>query len=244
MSKNRLNLNNSISAVILAAGFGMRIEGNVPKALIKVRNGKTILDYQVKFLSKFISIENFIVVVGHKKELIMEQHPELAYVYNESYNRTNTGKSLLKALRKLGGQDVLWINGDVIFDQALVAKLINKSKNLKKSCILVDDKKCGEEEIKYNVDTKGSICLISKEVKNAKGEALGINILVKENLPKFIRYLEKSEPNDYFEKAIENMILNDKVIFKPVSTKGLFCQEIDFIGDLKIVKDYLRTSKI
>lgn len=36
---NHKTLYQDLDVIILAAGFGMRIEGNVPKALIKVRNG-------------------------------------------------------------------------------------------------------------------------------------------------------------------------------------------------------------
>src|SRR3989339_138086 len=101
MIRKKNNVNSNISAVILAAGFGMRIENNIPKALLKIRNNKTILDYQLEALSGYIPSNNIIVVVGYKKELVMEQHPELTFVYNEAYNRTNTGKSLLKAVVKI-----------------------------------------------------------------------------------------------------------------------------------------------
>lgn len=235
---------NNISAVILAAGFGMRLKNNIPKALTKIYRNKTILAYQVNAISKYISIDNILVVVGYKKELIMEQHPELIYIYNEAYNRTNTGKSLLKALVKIKNGSILWVNGDVIFDEEIIPKIINKTIRSKKSCILVDNKKCGKEEVKYNVDALGNISSISKEIKDAKGEALGINLCIEDDLPLLIHHLMHIDDHDYFEKAIENMISKNCTSFIPVNTGNLFCQEIDFLSDLKSVRNYLQSTKL
>jgi len=240
MFTQREELNKNISAVILAAGFGMRMNNSKPKALIDLKGGKTILDYQVERLSKYAPADNVFMVVGYKKELIMEQHPELTFIYNEEYNKTNTAKSLLRALKKVKSGDVLWLNGDVIFDERVLTKIINKSISSNKSSILVDNKRCGEEEVKYDVDKGGDISLISKEVKNAKGEALGINLMLEKDVPIFIKSLEKVENQDYFEKAIENMIINEGVKFVPVNANGLFCQEIDFPEDLETVQRYIK----
>ena len=169
----------------------------------------------------------------------MEQHPELTFIYNEEYSKTNTAKSLLRALNKVKSGDVLWLNGDVIFDEKVVPKIINKSISSDKSCVLVDNKRCGEEEVKYDVERGGDISLLSKEIKNAKGEALGINLVLEKDVPIFINNLEKVESQDYFERAIENMIINEGVKFVPVNTNGLFCQEIDFPEDLETVQRYL-----
>lgn len=239
MFEKREELNKNISAVILAAGFGMRMNNSKPKALIDLKGGKTILDYQVERLFKYVPVDNVFLVVGYKKELIMEQHPELTFIYNEEYSKTNTAKSLLRALNKVKSGDVLWLNGDVIFDEKVVPKIINKSISSDKSCVLVDNKRCGEEEVKYDVERGGDISLLSKEIKNAKGEALGINLVLEKDVPIFINNLEKVESQDYFERAIENMIINEGVKFVPVNTNGLFCQEIDFPEDIETVQRYL-----
>ncbi len=235
--------NKSISVVILAAGFGLRLKNNKPKALVALDDGKTILDYQLEKLTKYISKDKTFLVVGYKKELVMEQHPELTYVYNEEYSRTNTAKSLLRALRKVKNGDVLWLNGDVVFDDRLIAKIINKSISYDKSCILVDDKRCGEEEVKYDITSEGNISFISKEVVNPRGEALGINLVLEKDIPLLIKSLEKVDVNDYFEKGVENMICKEGALFVPVNTKGLFCQEIDFPEDLEVVQDYLKQTR-
>lgn len=230
----------NISVVILAAGFGMRLKNDKPKALVDLDGGKTILDHAVDKLSKFVPTDNIIVVVGYKKELVMEQHPELTFVYNEAYNRNNTGKSLLRALKKIVTGDVLWLNGDVVFDERLIAKIINKARTTDKSCILVDNKRCGDEEVKYATNENGEISFISKDAKNLNGEALGINLILEKDIPTFLKHLDLIDEGDYFEKAIENMIGQDGAKFFPVNTNGLFCEEVDFPTDLETIKAYLK----
>lgn len=234
--------NENLKVVILAAGFGMRLKNNKPKALVDLLPGKTILDYQIEKLTKYIPIDNIIVVVGYKKELVMEHQPGLTFVYNEAYNRTNTAKSLLRAFKKIDCGNVLWVNGDVVFDEEIIPKIINKSSINSTSCVLVDRKKCGQEEVKYSLDKKGYLKQIAKEVVNPEGEALGINFLLHKDLSPLKKHLSLVDDADYFEKALENMI-SGGVTFTPVYTDGLFCSEIDFPEDLKEVQFYLQSLK-
>jgi len=227
-----------MKAIILAAGRGNRLKpfsNKVPKPLLPLVGEKTILDYQIEKLSKFISINSIFVVVGYKKETIMERHPELIYVYNEKYATTNTGKSLLKALNKIDNDDILWLNGDVVFDEQLIFRLISAGV----SCALVDNKRCGPEEVKYTTDSQGYIKYISKKVFPGEGEALGINLIKKEILAVFKKHLTLIDDQDYFEKAIENMIKQENVKILALNTDSLFCHEVDFPEDLEFVRKYL-----
>jgi choline kinase len=224
-----------MKAVILVAGTGSRLGMSGPKSLAVLTDEKTIFDYQIERVSKFIPTDNIYIVVGYKKELIMERHPEVKYVYNESYAETNTGKSLLKALNKIDNDDVLWLNGDVIFDEQVIPKLIRAQA----SCVLVDNKKCGAEEVKYSTDSEGYIKNISKELFPAMGEALGINLVKRKELALLKRHLAFIDSQDYFEKAIENMIKQENIKFLSVNVDWLFCHEIDFLEDLEYVRNFL-----
>lgn len=220
--------------MILAAGTGSRLGMSAPKPLAVLAGGKTIFDYQVEKVARFIPVDNIYVVVGYKREMLVEQHPELNYIHNEAYAETNTGKSLLKALNEIDNDDVLWLNGDVVFDEQLISKLA-RSNN---SCVLVDNKKCGAEEVKYNTDSEGYIRYISKEVSSAEGEALGINLVKRKDLPVLKKHLALITDQEYFERAIENMISKDNVKIRPVNSNGLFCHEVDFPKDLEYVRKY------
>ena len=134
-----------MKAIILAAGIGSRLGNSDPKPLTKLKNGESILYRQVEYLSKYIGINNIIMIVGYKKDLIMESFPNLIYVYNNFYDTTNTSKSLLAGLHKIEHEDVMWLNGDVVFEKELLPKIIQCSQ----SCMAVNTNSVGEEEIKY-----------------------------------------------------------------------------------------------
>ena len=104
-----------MKAIILAAGIGSRLGNSNPKPLTKLNNGESILGRQVAYLSEYLGVTNIIAIVGYKKDLIMESFPNLLYVYNNFYDTTNTSKSLLAGLIKIENEDVVWLNGDVVF---------------------------------------------------------------------------------------------------------------------------------
>jgi choline kinase len=226
-----------LKAIILAAGMGTRLGSLIPKPLTSLVNEKTILDFQVEKLSKVIGLHNIIAVVGYKKELVMEKHPDLSFVYNVAYTQTNTSKSLLTAINKVD-EDVLWMNGDVYFDEAVLKMLID----MPHSSCLVDMKKCGDEEIKYTLNSDDNIHELSKEVKDGVGEAVGINLIRRNDLHNFKTALKKVANKDYFEKALEVLTKAGKLRLKPVHLGNSFCKEIDFEEDLREVQGYISSQ--
>jgi choline kinase len=222
-----------MEAVILAAGMGTRLGSLIPKPLTSIQNEKTIMDLQIEKLSMKNEIQNIFLVVGYKKEIIMEKFPDLLFVYNSAYARTNTAKSLLTALTKIN-DDVLWMNGDVYFDAEILNLILESSD----SACLVNKSECNTEEIKYNLTPEGYIKNISKTVESSRGEALGINLIRKKDLEVFRSELKKVADTDYFEKALENLTVVGKIKLKPVDVGSLFCREIDFEQDLLAVQKY------
>ena len=223
-----------MKAIILAAGIGSRLGNPNPKPLTKLKNGETILERQVAYLSEYLGMNNIIAIVGYKKDLIMESFPNLLYVYNNFYDTTNTSKSLLAGLIKIENEDVVWLNGDVVFEKKLLPQIIK----CPKSCMAVNTNSVGEEEIKYNVFDEGNIKDVSKLVSPALGEAVGINKIIASDLPLLKAKLEKCDHQDYFEKALELSILDGMKII-PVDINKYLCMEIDFLDDLEQINKQL-----
>jgi len=213
-----------MKAVILAAGVGSRLGYPNPKSLLVLPTGESIIARQVRLL-KSEGISDIIIVVGHKKELIMRELADITFIFNPDYQNTNTSKSLLCAVKNLD-DDILWTNGDLIYDQEIIAAV--KTQNF--NTVIVNDSECGEEEVKYQLDGNGNITLISKEVDNARGEALGINLVKRESLTDFKKALEECQDNDYFEMAIQ-ILINRDIIFKSYNVSGYRCIEVDFEED-------------
>lgn len=217
--------------VILAAGIGSRLGNPFPKPLTPLKNGKCIMEMQVDNLDETFNIDDINVVVGFKKNLIMERFPELTYIYNPFFDQTNTSKSLLKALRKNRDKSVLWLNGDVVFDAGLLSVLkpfIDK----KESFVAVNTNKVAEEEVKYTLQN-GYIDQLSKTVKNGWGEAVGINFISSKDIKSFIHRLEECDDNDYFEKGLELAIKKDGLKISAVDISEYDCMEVDFKEDLE-----------
>ena len=222
----------ALQVVILAAGMGTRLGKPWPKPLTPLADGRSIMQQQLENVEKVFRDEARVtIVVGFKMEMIMEAHPNVTFVYNENYDQTNTSKSLLKALRASQESGVLWLNGDVVFDARVLERIAERIRS-EKSFVCVNTSATAEEEVKYTVDGKGNINALSKQVKNALGEAVGINFISVHHKSAAIKYLEQCADNDYFERGLELAIENVGIEIEPVDISDLFAVEVDFQADL------------
>ncbi|MFN6291764.1 MAG: NTP transferase domain-containing protein [Candidatus Nanopelagicaceae bacterium] len=222
----------ALQVVILAAGMGTRLGKPWPKPLTPLADGRSIMQQQLENVEKVFRDEARVtIVVGFKMEMIMEAHPNVTFVYNENYDQTNTSKSLLKALRASQESGVLWLNGDVVFDARVLERIAERIRS-EKSFVCVNTSATAEEEVKYTVDGNGNINALSKQVKNALGEAVGINFISTHHKNAAIKYLEQCADNDYFERGLELAIENVGIEIEPVDISDLFAVEVDFQADL------------
>ena len=223
----------TLQVVILAAGMGTRLGKPWPKPLTPLADGRSIMAQQLENVEKVFGQEARVtIVVGFKMEMIMEAHPNAAFIYNEVYDQTNTSKSLLKALRASQESGVLWLNGDVVFDPRVLERV--QSRMIKeKSFVCVNTSATSDEEIKYTVDSNGNINSLSKQVVNALGEAVGINFIGKGEKAAVINHLEECADNDYFERGLELAIEKAGIKLEPVDISDLFAVEVDFQADLE-----------
>ena len=217
---------------ILAAGMGTRLGRPFPKPLTPLASGLSILAQQLANVSKALGDEaRVLVVVGFKLELVMEAAPDVAFAYNESYDQTNTSKSLLKALRLSHDGGVLWMNGDVVFDPAVLERALPLME-ADTSFVCVNTAAVGEEEIKYTVDADGMVDELSKTVVGGLGEAVGINFVAGRDKAALIEHLDACAENDYFERGLETAIAAGSLRLVPVDISDLFAVEVDFEADL------------
>lgn len=217
--------------IILAAGIGSRLGNPLPKPLTKLKNNKSIMQMMTENISSVYNTNIINLVVGFKKDLIMESFPDFTYVYNQYFDQTNTAKSLLKAVKKNKDQSILWMNGDIVFDKNILLKLKEYTdKDI--SFVSVNTSKVAEEEVKYTLKDD-YIDELSKTVKNGLGEAVGINFISSDYIEIFIKRLEECDDNDYFERALEIAIEKDGFKIKAIDISEFNCIEIDFEEDLK-----------
>ena len=222
----------AIQVVILAAGMGTRLGKPWPKPLTELSDGRSIMQQQMENVhTVFGEKARITVVVGFKLEMIMEAHPTASFVYNEVYDQTNTSKSLLRALRASQESGVLWLNGDVVFDHKVLERVADRIA-ADKSFVCVNTSATAEEEVKYTVDANGHIKELSKTVKGALGEAVGINFISSREKADVITQLDACDEQDYFERGLELAIEKHGLQMEPIDISDLFAVEVDFQDDL------------
>ena len=221
--------------VILAAGIGSRLGNPFPKPLTPLKDGESIMAKQLHNISHYFDINDVTTVVGFKKDLIMERFPQVNYVYNPFFDRTNTSKSLLQALKKHRGKSVLWLNGDVVFEEKLIS-VLQEDIEQNNSFIAVNTSSVADEEVKYTLKD-GFVFELSKEVTSGLGEAVGINFISSNDFDIFIDQLERCADNDYFEKGLEKAIAENNLKIKAIDISKFNCIEVDFKEDLKNAND-------
>ncbi len=216
---------------ILAAGRGTRLGRPLPKPLTRLDDGRTIIGGQLDRIRMAFDNPQIYVVVGFKLEAILEAHPEAVFVYNEVYDETNTSKSLLRLLRATGDGGVLWMNGDVVFDDRLLTLTLPLIED-EQSFVAVNTDKVGDEEVKYTVDEQGWIRELSKSVVGGLGEAVGVNFVSAADKAALIRRLDEVDEQDYFERGIELAIERDGVRVCALDISALSAIEVDTPEDL------------
>ena len=222
----------AIQVVILAAGMGTRLGKPWPKPLTQLSDGRSIMQQQMENVQiVFGDKARVTVVVGFKLEMIMEAHPTASFVYNEVYDQTNTSKSLLRALRASQESGVLWLNGDVVFDHKVLERVADRIA-ADKSFVCVNTSATADEEVKYTVDAQGYIKELSKSVKSALGEAVGINFISSHEKADVITQLDACGEQDYFERGLELAIEKHGLQMEPIDISDLFAVEVDFQDDL------------
>jgi choline kinase len=221
-----------VQVVILAAGMGTRLGRSLPKALTPLQDGRTILQHQLHGLrSAFGAAADITLVVGYKAEALRSAAPDAVFVHNPDYARTNTSKSLWRALVASRPGGVLWLNGDVVFEPAILEHLM-PAVRADQSFVCVDTASVSDEEVKYTIDASGYVDELSKIVVGGLGEAIGINYVSAAHKPVLIDHLARCDDSDYFERGLETAIAMHGVLIHPLDVSAFAAVEVDFEEDL------------
>jgi choline kinase len=165
-------------AIVLVAGVGWRLKPHTeatPKCLLEI-GGKTLLRRYLEALLS-LGVQDVVLVVGHLKDRIMAEVAEvpegltLRFMENPHYRRGNI-LSLWYARQEFD-DDILIMDGDVLFPQELLARLLAFPEA---NAIAVDERfrDSGEEQKVLCED--GWVVEVTKRVAGdprIRGEAVG-----------------------------------------------------------------------
>ena len=103
--------NNTI--IILAAGKGTRMDSNLPKVLHKL-NGESMINRVINVAKKLNPID-IIVIVGFKKELVMNEVNNENVTFVIQKEQKGTGHAILQCMPKItkAAGNILILSGDV-----------------------------------------------------------------------------------------------------------------------------------
>ncbi len=228
-----------MKAVILAAGYGSRLRpltNDKQKCLLPISNNETLLARQLRILKK-CGIADIIIVVGYKKEeIIMKYEKETTIIFNQQYGVTGDAFSLWEARDKLD-DDIMVLNGDVVFTEATINDLLNESNPFSVS---VEKKLCEPDDLKVEVKDE-LIVNFGKGIllKRAYGEAVGIGKIKKEKIDVYRKALYeniKKNPQIRWMEVFNYLINREEEIHFTLIKEPCF--------DNDTLEDYRRTREI
>lgn len=212
--------------VIVAAGIQEKSETyDVPKALLPLGNGRTILGQLVTSLNEYTALDHLKIVFEEGQEEIRTHFPNFQLIEKSA---GGTAKSLLSALEDVDGA-LLFVKGNIVFQSHVLRRLIHYGG----TTVVVNQDKVDKEEVKVATDGAGKILEISKNVSKeaAEGEALGMVLINEEHIDDFKKALRHCGRHDGFEIALEELIERG-VEVNALTIDETECIEIDSSDDI------------
>ncbi|MDD6223634.1 MAG: NTP transferase domain-containing protein [bacterium] len=146
------------TVIISCAGMGTRLGLNVPKCLVEI-NGKTLLEIQLQQLE---DVEDVRIVVGYKKNLVLDKLAELnanVKIYeNNNYQNTGTAASFCTAIDETVNDYVIALDGDLIVNSIDMETILNSDEEL-----ICGEKINTENPVLISVDKLGNVTEFSRE---------------------------------------------------------------------------------
>lgn len=239
-----------MKAVILSAGIGKRLKKytKIPKCLVKI-GGVPLIHRYIRILKEY-GVEDIIIVVGYKKELVVKElkkfkdSAHIKIVENPDY-RKGSILSLAKALSYKIKEEVLIMDGDLYFDKALVERITSSRK---KNLFLIDTKAKRDDEMVMVGFEHGRAVALDRGLKGSydlSGEWAGFLRLSGPACRKLAkvarRYVKEGFCNTGYEFIVPELFKDTRLSYELID--GLAWTEIDFPKDVKKA-GRLRVSKL
>lgn len=240
-----------MKALILAAGLGSRmgvLTENLPKCMVKLNEEETIIERQLRQISK-AGIKEIIITIGAHGKILADyckslDMPDLqiSFVENPRYQETNYIYSIYLA-RECLLDDILLLHGDLVLEDGIIEDMINNPE----SCMAVlRNNGLPDKDFKavLTPDEYGRKRIVAVGV-DFFNEAVAAQPLYKLNqkdweiwLEAITNFCEQGQVKCYAENAFNAVSGNMKLYPFDVSSK--ICQEVDTPQDLAIITYRLR----
>lgn len=218
-------------AVILVAGMGTRLrnvtKNEIPKPFLQINN-KSLIERSIEKL-KDSGIEEIILVTGHLNyffEKLKEKYSGIKTVKNENYSVTGSMASFYCSKDLVGNDDILLLEGDLIYEKGILDIIVNSSK---KDFILLSEDKKMSDDYYVELSEENNIKKITNElseIKGSFGEWTGIQKLSNETCKTMFKKFENEKnPKLGYEYCLE-MVAKEKLVYCE-KINGILWSEID-----------------
>ncbi len=233
-------------AIILAAGRGWRLKPyteTTPKCLVEI-GGKTLLQRYLDAL-KELGVPEAVLVLGHLKEQIIAEaargpaEVEVRIVTNEQFTRGNILS--LWCARHEFDDDVLIMDGDVLFPRELLARLIASPDP---NAIAVDERFQDSGEEQKVICEDEWVVEVTKKISGdprVRGEEVGV-LRLSADAAEVLRgvleeFIETGKDSVEYEEALRELAV--EVPIGVVEMGDLPWIEIDFEEDLVRAREHM-----
>lgn len=239
-----------MKAIILVAGIGKRLRNvtNDPKCLLEI-NGIPLLERYLNAL-EHLNILDIVMVVGYKKEKIIEFvkeynfHGNIKFIENTDFTKGSI-LSLYRARNELTG-NVILMDGDVYFEIEILKKLIDaKQENL----VAIDTTSCSNGEEMMVGIKHGRILDMARVLPgnfDIIGEGVGFYKFNKQACEELKKILEEQVKLGKYDIGYEDIFsfLFQRIRFKHIIVDELKWIEIDFENDVFQAENLLKDGSI
>lgn len=237
--------------MILAAGMGRRLGSltdDRTKCMIKV-NGITLIERMLRQIDER-DFERVVIVTGYEEEKLKNYISELdiaipiKYVSNPIYDTTNNIYSLYLACNYLSEQDTILFESDLIFEDAVLDKiidntypnlaLVSKFENWMDGTSLVLDEK---DRIHRFISAEDFVHEDTSEYyKTVNIYKFSKNFSNSHYIPFLSAYIKALGNNEYYEQVLKVITYLNNPEIKALRLEGENWYEIDDIQDLDIAE--------
>lgn len=235
-----------MKALIFNSGIGKRMgemTKNSPKSMVKLLNGETIFERQIRLLSE-CGIKDIVVTTGPFEEQLIAISKKEAYkdikftfVHNDLYDKTNYIYSCYLA-RKYLDDDFLTLHGDLVFSKSLLQYVLDSKE--KSTCLINKALPLPDKDFKGRI-TDGRLREVSISIFGDDCFTFQpLYKLTKSDMAIWVKSIEEfvaqGNTGVYAENAFN--VISDKLNIIPLSYEHYYINEIDNLEDYeRVTKD-------
>ncbi len=230
------------TAVILVAGRGTRLRpltDDSPKALVRVGN-ESILERAVRLLAG-CGVREFVLATGYREDAVRRSMAELGqratFVHNPHWDSTQNAVSLALCGEVVAGRSFFKLDGDVLFESAVLERLERSSAGL---AVAVDGRgPLDSEAMKVCVSAPPRIDCFGKglDPRTATAETIGIERVdsgfSQELFQALLASTSAGRTHLYYEDIYSELVAERRVEAHAIEVGDRIWAEIDDPADLE-----------